>query len=220
MHVFWVKVQTLVATISKHHYVIWMYQPVSSLSGVVVITSAASVKIHWYTPASDRAKLVILSSLDLWTTTVPSVMVMLPPLTTCSPFLTHTTEGGLELPVPTQLNTWVLPADTAVRLSTGKLSLSVGLVTTVSVLVLAGEKETQHQGIWTSDYTYENFLCLLTTYNTCKLHHVLHTCNYHYSVWHEATQHWTMVTYLFFIDPMQSQPATLTYERQSGASCS
>ena len=119
-----------------------MYQPVSSLSGMVVITSAPSVKMHWYTPASDRAKLEIVSSLVFcWLNSiVPSVMVMLPPLITCSPFLTHTTEGGLELPLPTHLNTWVLPTDTAVRLSKGKLSLSVGFVTIVSVLVLAAGK--------------------------------------------------------------------------------
>ena len=146
MHVFWVKVQTLVATISKHHYVIWMYQPVSSLSGVVVITSAApSVKMHWYTPVSDTPKLVICSWLVLCRLNecVPSVMVILPPLTTCSPFLTHTTEGGLELPVPTHLNVWLPPTDTATLLS-GKPSLSVGFVT-VSALVLAAGKIMLHQ---------------------------------------------------------------------------
>ena len=123
-----------------------MYQPVSSLSGVVVITSAPSVKMHWYTPASDKAKLVIVSSLFVSRVNecVPSVMVMLSPLTTCSPFLTHTTEGGLELPEPAQLNTWLPPTDTATRLS-GNMSLSVGCITTLSVLVLAAGKIMLHR---------------------------------------------------------------------------
>ena len=125
----------------EQQYVRWMYQPVSSLSGVVVITAAPSVKMHWYTPVLDRLKLVIVSSLDWLLSTVPSVMIMFPPLTTCSPFLTHTTEGGVELSLPTHLNTWLLPTVTAVRLSKVKPSLSAGWVTTVSVLVLAAEIE-------------------------------------------------------------------------------
>ena len=125
-----------------------MYQPVSSLRGMVVITSVPSVKMHWYTPASDKPKLVIWSPLVLrrLNTTVSSVMVILPPSTTCSPFLTHTTEGGLELPVPAHLNSWLPPTDTANRLS-GKPSLtpSIGFVPTVSALVLAAEKIVLHK---------------------------------------------------------------------------
>ena len=122
-----------------------MYQPESSLSGVVVTTSAPSVKMHWYTPASDRAKVVILSSLDVCCPLgIVSVMVMLPPLTTCSPFLTHTTEGGLELPSPTHFNVESSPTDTAIRLS-GMLSVSRRSVLTVSVLVVAAEKIMLHR---------------------------------------------------------------------------
>ena len=121
-------------------------QPESSLRGVVVVTSAPSVKIHWYTPASDKAKLVNCSWLFLCQLNefVPSVMVILPPLTTCSPFLTHTTEGGLELPVPAQLNVWLPPTDTATRLSAENMSLSTGFVT-VRVLVLAAGKIMLHR---------------------------------------------------------------------------
>ena len=80
-------------------------------------------------------------------------MIILLPSTTCSPFLTHTTEGGLELPMPTHLNTrLLLPTGTADRLS-GKpsLSLSAGFVTTVSVLVLAAGKEDHEPNI--KEYT-------------------------------------------------------------------
>ena len=117
-------------------------QPVSSLRGTVVITSrslSTSVKIHWYTPASDRLKLEIRRSLRirLPPVTMLSVMMILLPPTTCSPFLTHTTEGGGLVPEPTcppvHLNTrlqtlaltssTVAPRRTAVRLSFGvKLS--------------------------------------------------------------------------------------------------
>ena len=145
-----------------------MYQPVSSLRGVVVTTSAPSVKMHWYTPASDRAKLVILSSLDLcWPPGVPSMMVILPLATTCSPFLTHTTEGGLELPSPTHLNVGLLLTGTAILLS-GKpsWSLTVGSVLTVSVLVLAAEKIMLHRyhkiGILSTGAYFE-----ISSYNGC-----------------------------------------------------
>ena len=43
-----------------------MHKPVSSLIGILVTTSlveSVSVKIHWYTPASGAAKLVILREL-------------------------------------------------------------------------------------------------------------------------------------------------------------
>ena len=42
------------------------HKPVSSLIGLLVTTSlveSVSVKIHWYTPASEAAKLVILREL-------------------------------------------------------------------------------------------------------------------------------------------------------------
>ena len=174
---FWVGKSTItqntasgLPVVGTHESVRWMYQPVSSLSGVVVITSAPSVKIHWYTPASDKAKLEIWSSLDLRTTSsVPSVMVILPPLTTCSPFLTHTTEGRLKLPEPTHLNTWLLPTVTATRLS-GKLSLSAGFVTTLSVLVLAAGKEDHEPHIIvTESKTCHNSQCASTC---CRNDHV------------------------------------------------
>jgi len=112
-------------------------------------TKAMSYVLHWYTPASDQPKLVIVSSLTLRRPpeVVLSVMVILLSATTCSPFLTHTTEGGLKLPgpvspswPPTHCNKFgptVEPSVTAVRLSTGKTSLSLltGSVTTIKVLV-------------------------------------------------------------------------------------
>ena len=148
-----------------------VYQPVSSLRGVVVITSALSVKIHWYTPASDKPKLVIWSSLDFcWPPGVLSVMVILLSPITCSPFLTHTTEGGLELPEPTHLNTWLLPTDTAVRLS-GKPSLSARFVTTVSVLVLAaGKKRSCYPGKYNC-HQMSSLLWKLTNLLMTFLHH-------------------------------------------------
>ena len=43
-----------------------MHKPVSNLIGLLVITSpvaSVSVKIHWYTPASETAKLEMLREL-------------------------------------------------------------------------------------------------------------------------------------------------------------
>ena len=46
----------IAVTIIKYRYVGRVYQPASTLRGVVVITSTSSVKMHWYTPASDKLK--------------------------------------------------------------------------------------------------------------------------------------------------------------------
>ena len=103
-------------------------QPVSSLRGMVVITSVSLVKIHWYTPASDKPKLVIVRSLVLRRPPEDVLWVILPSATTCSPFLIHTTEGALKLPMPERSpahsNNTVVPTVTAVRLSTLKTSVS------------------------------------------------------------------------------------------------
>ena len=117
-------------------------QPVSSLRGMVVITSrslSTSVKMHWYTPASERLKLEIRRSLRIrWPPAIVFLVmtILLPSATTCSPFLTHTTEGGANEAIftcpPVHLNTrvhelaltWstVLPRRMAVRLSLGPKS--------------------------------------------------------------------------------------------------
>ena len=75
----------------------YLHKPVSSLNGILVTTSlvkSVSVKIHWYTPASEALKLEILRELE-------KQLVQFD-VETILPLTVHVTLGG-DVDAPTRL---------------------------------------------------------------------------------------------------------------------